>query len=457
MQPPLPEPGRRVLTVSELTRQIQEHLEAAFGGLWVEGEISNLRVPGSGHIYFTLKDEAAQIKAVLFRNRLRRLRFEPYDGLYVLAFGALEVYGPKGEYQLVCEILEPKGLGALQLAFEQLKARLAAEGLFDPARKRPLPVLPRRIGLITSPTGAAVRDILKIVRRRFANVHILIYPVRVQGEEAAREIVEAIQELNRLGGLDVLILARGGGSLEDLWAFNEEAVARAIHASKIPIVSAVGHETDVTIADFIADLRAPTPSGAAELVVQEKAALVARLAELGGRLHRVLDQRVHRLADRLEELAGRRVLTDPGRPLREAERRLDELTARLHRGLRLRHESAHQRYLRAKNALRPAAPFANMAHYVKLLDQLRGRLGRAAGGVVGGRRGALGALAARLEGLSPLAVLGRGYSLCTRPSGEVVTRAGRVGLGERVVVRLSEGELGCRVEEVREPDGQADA
>ncbi|MBI2878427.1 MAG: exodeoxyribonuclease VII large subunit [Candidatus Rokubacteria bacterium] len=453
----LPEPGRRVLTVSELTRQIQERLESAFGGLWVEGEISNLRAPGSGHVYFTLKDENAQIRAVLFRNRLRRLRFEPQDGLHVLAFGGLEVYGPKGDYQLVCEILEPKGLGALQLAFEQLKARLAAEGLFDPARKRPLPRLSRRIGLITSPTGAAVRDFLQIVRRRFANVHVLIYPVRVQGAEAAGEIVQGIQELNRLGGLDVLVLARGGGSLEDLWAFNEEAVARAIAASKIPVVSAVGHETDVTIADFVADLRAPTPSGAAELVVQEKAALLARLADLAARLRRALDQRVRRLGERLDELARRRVLTDPGRPLREAERRLDELAARLRRGFALGHRSARQRYLRAKNALRPGVPLANMAHGAKVLDQLHRRLGRAASGSLEGRRGAIGALAARLEGLSPLAVLARGYSLCTLPSGELVVRARQVGPGERVRVRLSEGELGCRVEEVREPDGQADA
>ena len=453
----LPEPGRRVLTVSELTRQIQERLEAAFGGLWVEGEISNLRVPGSGHLYFTLKDEAAQIRAILFRNRLRRLRFEPRDGLHVLAFGGLEVYGPKGDYQLVCEILEPKGLGALQLAFEQLKARLAAEGLFDPARKRPVPLLPRRIGLITSPTGAAVRDFLQIVRRRFANVHVLIYPVRVQGAEAAGEIVQGIQELNRLGGLDVLVLARGGGSLEDLWAFNEEAVARAIAASKLPVVSAVGHETDVTISDFVADVRAPTPSGAAELVVQEKAALLARLADLAARLRRALDQRVRRLGERLDELARRRVLTDPGRPLREAERRLDELAARLRRGFALGHRSARQRYLRANNALRPGVPLANMAHGAKVLDQLHRRLGRAASGSLEGRRGAIGALAARLEGLSPLAVLARGYSLCTLPSGELVVRARQVGPGERVRVRLSEGELGCRVEEVREPDGQADA
>ena len=294
-----PDPGRRVLTVSELTAAIEDQLEARFGGLWVEGEISNLRVHTSGHVYFTLKDEGAQLRAVLFRSRTRRLRFEPADGLHVLAFGSLDVYPARGEYQLVCEILEPKGLGALQLAFEQLKARLAAEGLFDAARKRPLPALPRRVGLVTSPTGAAVRDFLRVITRRFAGVHVVVYPVRVQGETAAPEIVQALRDLNRLGGFDVLVLARGGGSLEDLWAFNEEIVARAIAESKIPVISAVGHETDVTIADFVADLRAPTPSAAAELVVREKAQLLAQLVSLRERLQRVVWQRVDRLGERV--------------------------------------------------------------------------------------------------------------------------------------------------------------
>ena len=241
MAPPSSERDRRVVTVSELTAAIKAELESGFGGLWVEGEISNLRVHTSGHVYFTLKDEGAQIRAVLFRGRTRRLRFEPADGLHVLAFGNLDVYAVRGEYQLVCEILEPKGLGALQLAFDQLRARLAAEGLFDAARKRPLPVLPRRIGLVTSPTGAAVQDFLRVITRRFAGVHVVIYPVHVQGEMAAPGIVQALSDLNRLGDLDVLVLARGGGSIEDLWAFNEEAVARAIAGSKIPVISAVGH------------------------------------------------------------------------------------------------------------------------------------------------------------------------------------------------------------------------
>jgi exodeoxyribonuclease VII large subunit len=227
---PFTDPGRRVFTVSALTRAVKDTLEGSFGGLWVEGEISNLRIHTSGHVYFTLKDEEAQVRAVLFRSRVRRVRFEPADGLHVLAFGRLDVYAVRGEYQLVCEVLEPKGLGALQLAFEQMKARLAAEGLFDAGRKRPLPALPRRVGLVTSPTGAAVRDFLRVVTRRFAGLQVLVCPVRVQGETAADEIAQALGTLNRRGDLDVIVLARGGGSLEDLWAFNEEAVARAIAA-----------------------------------------------------------------------------------------------------------------------------------------------------------------------------------------------------------------------------------
>src|SRR5262245_30244611 len=317
---PMPDAGRRVFTVSELTRAVKNTLEGRFGGLWVEGEISNLRVHTSGHVYFTLKDDEAQVRAVLFRGRMRRVRFEPADGLHVLAFGRLEVYAVRGEYQLVCDVLEPKGLGALQLAFEQLKARLAAEGLFDAARKRPLPVLPRRVGLVTSPTGAAVRDFLRVVTRRFAGLQVLVCPVRVQGDTAAGEIAEALATLNRRGDLDVIVVARGGGSLEDLWAFNEEAVARAIAASKIPVISAVGHETDVTIADFVADLRAPTPSAAAELVVREKAQLVAHLGSLRERLQGAVGQRVRRWRERLDDLGRRRVLTDPARPLREWQR-----------------------------------------------------------------------------------------------------------------------------------------
>jgi exodeoxyribonuclease VII large subunit len=439
--------GRRVVTVSELTAAIKERLETGFGGVWVEGEISNFRVHSSGHVYFTLKDEGAQVRAVLFKSRVRRLRFAPADGLHVLAFANLDVYAPRGEYQLVCEILEPKGVGALQLAFEQLKARLQAEGLFDPARKRPLPMLPRRVGLVTSPTGAAVRDFLRVITRRFADVHVLIYPVRVQGEEAPPEIARALYDLNRLGGLDVLVVARGGGSLEDLWAFNEEAVARAIAGSKIPVISAVGHETDFTIADFVADLRAPTPSAAAELVVREKVQLVTQLADLGDRLRRTARQRIARLRERVDGLGRRRVLTDPARPLRDWQRRLDDLGTRLDRGLRRRRTETRERVARAARALRPELLRAMLRHEARHLAQLRGRLDRAARGEVTRGRRALEGVAGRLDTLSPLACLARGYSICSLPSGVVVTRAEQAPPGATVSVRLGEGRLGCRVEE----------
>ena len=262
------QPQRKIYSVSELSQQIRNLLEKEFPDVWVVGEVSNFRAASSGHLYFTLKDESAQIRAVCFRNQARYLKFRPQDGISVIARGHLSVYETRGEYQLYIEYLEPAGLGALQLAFEQLKQKLAAEGLFDPGRKKPLPLLPRTVGVVTSPTGAVIRDILRVLRRRFRNMNVMLGPVKVQGEGAAEEIVEGIKTLNRQTGVDVIIVARGGGSLEDLWAFNEEIVARAIAASKIPIISAVGHETDFTIADFVADLRAPTPSAAAALVVR---------------------------------------------------------------------------------------------------------------------------------------------------------------------------------------------
>jgi len=268
-------PRRQALTVSELTRRLQGLLETEFVDVWVEGEVSNLKRAASGHMYFSLKDAGAQIRAVVWKTDARLLRFEPKDGMHVLARGSLRVYPPRGDYQVSVQVLEPLGKGSLAQAFEELKERLEKEGLFAPGRKRPLPLLPRRIAVVTSPTGAVIRDILRVLHRRHPTLEVLVYPVRVQGEGAAGEIARAISALNRLGGLDVVILARGGGTLEDLWAFNEESVARAIVASRIPTLSAVGHETDVTIADFVADVRAPTPSAAAELVVQPREELQA--------------------------------------------------------------------------------------------------------------------------------------------------------------------------------------
>ena len=295
-------PTKKIFSVSELSQGIKNLLEREYPDVWVTGEVSNFRAAASGHLYFTLKDATAQLRAVCFRNQARYLKFKPQDGISVIARGHLSVYEARGEYQLYVEYLEPAGLGALQLAFEQLKQKLAAEGLFDTARKKPLPLLPRTIGVVTSPTGAVIRDILRILRRRFRNMNVLIYPVKVQGEGAAEEIVEGVKYFNREQNVDVMIVGRGGGSLEDLWAFNEEVVARAIAASGIPVISAVGHETDFTIADFVADLRAPTPSAAAELVVHRKQDFLTELENRARRMTQIVRLQLSEARQRLTEL-----------------------------------------------------------------------------------------------------------------------------------------------------------
>ena len=421
--------ARAVLSVSELTRRLQEVLEDRFPAVWVEGEISNYRLYGSGHAYFTLKDAESQIRAVLFRNRGRRIKFEPADGLHVMAFGSIEVYPQRGEYQLVIELLEPKGLGALQLAFDQLKTRLQAEGLFDQARKRELPRFPRKIGVVTSPSGAAIRDILRVIGRRFGDLHIVIAPARVQGDGAAEEIAQGLRDLNVLGGVDVIIVGRGGGSLEDLWAFNEEIVARAIAASKVPVVSAVGHEVDYTIADFVADLRAPTPSAAAELVVREKQAVVDTLAQLRARLERLAL-----------------------RPLRDLERRVDELAARLRREMRNELGHANHRVTLATRALRASDPVARVARDRHRLDSLQARMITLLHRRRDRARYALQTAVGRLDSLSPLAVLGRGYSLTRTPAGDIVHSPAQVRVGDVIRVLLQRGSLDARVTETREQD-----
>ena len=443
---------RQVYTVSELTLRLKTALEEAFPAVWVEGEISNLRTPGSGHAYFTLKDEGAQLSAVLFRGRGRRVRFALEDGMQVLAFGGLDVYAARGQYQLVVELMEPKGLGALQLAFEQLKRRLEAEGLFDEARKRPLPAFPRVIGVVTSPTGAAIRDILNIIGRRFGDLRILIAPVRVQGDEAPAEIVQALQNLQEVADLDVVIVGRGGGSIEDLWAFNDEGVARAIAACRVPVISAVGHETDFTIADFVADLRAPTPSGAAELVVREKLAVAEALSDLYARLKQALVSEVAAYRERVEFLSRRRVLTDPTRALRDLDRRLDDLRERLLLGVRASHRQIGHRVALAAGALRSLNPLARITNGVALLAQLRGRLAASASHSAKVSRARLAELTGRLESLSPLGVLARGYSLTRLASGEVVRSAGQVAVGDPLEILLHHGALGARVTGVKERD-----
>lgn len=439
-------PPPRVVSVSELTASLRELVEARFPEVWVEGELSGARLWNTGHLYFALKDAGAQLKGVMFRSAARTLRFRPEDGLRVVARGRISVYDPRGEYQLVCEHLEPQGLGALQLAFEQLKRRLAAEGLFDTARKRPLPALPRRIGIVTSIDGAALRDIIKVLRRRYPNAHVVIAPSRVQGEGAAAEIAAALGRITRVDDVDVVIVGRGGGSLEDLWAFNEEAVARAIAASPVPVISAVGHETDTTIADFVADLRAPTPSAAAELVVERKDGFTAQIDRLHDRLDAAVDMRLQRLATRLHRLEARpafagiparvavrgRHLADLGAALRRLAAQGVQRRRRTLEGDRRRLEAASpERRLTRVRATLAGRETALHAAITRRVERATARLGRAATG---------------LESLSPLAVLGRGYALCwTADRTALVRDAAAVPAGTTVHVRVHRGELDCTV------------
>jgi len=439
-------PERRIYSVSELTGSIRELLESSFGDLWIEGEISNCRAWNTGHVYFTLKDSGAQIKAVMFRSAVRYLKFKLEDGQHVIARGRLGVYDPKGEYQLVCEHVQPRGAGALQVAFEQLKKRLQGEGLFDTARKRPLPVLPAKIGIVTSLDGAALRDILKVLGRRHATAHVVIRPARVQGEGAAAEIAAGIRELAKVRGVDVLIVGRGGGSMEDLWAFNEEPVARAIQFCPVPVVTAIGHEVDFTIADFVADLRAPTPSAAAEMVLAAKTEFCARIDHLQQRLVAGVHGQLQRRRLTLQGLERRRGFgTWPAR-LALRGRHVAELSHELraaigailigkerqHRAVRARLD-AHdmRRRLVAIRAQLSAAEARLRAAAARRHERAQARVGT---------------LAARIETLSPLAVLGRGYAVCWNADRTaIVRRASAVQPGDHVRVRLHEGELYCEV------------
>ncbi|MGH8064507.1 MAG: exodeoxyribonuclease VII large subunit [Candidatus Entotheonellia bacterium] len=440
---------RTILTVSEVSERIKIVLEDTFFDVWVEGEISNLRTPSSGHTYLTLKDEHSQIRAVLFKMQRRYLRFDPKDGMLVIARGRISLYEPRGEYQLVIDYMEPKGIGALQIAFEQLKAHLAQAGLFDPTRKRPLPMLPHCIGVVTSATGAVIRDMLQILRRRFANLHVCIYPARVQGDGAAAEITQGIEALNRYPGIDVIIVARGGGSLEDLWAFNEETVARAIYASKLPVISAVGHEIDYTIADFVADVRAPTPSAAAELVIRNKSELHAELQVVAQRLQQAIRYRLETLRARLEACQQRRVLKDPWAPLRTMEQRIDELNGRLARSIRAHLRLSQEALEHEAAAIAHLSPLMMVNLLRHRLTALERRLIAAQGGHVRREREELERLTATLQALSPLAVLARGYSICRHQTdGRVIREAHAVAPGMHVDITLWQGSLQCTVEAV---------
>jgi exodeoxyribonuclease VII large subunit len=438
-------PERKIWTVTELTSRIRDILAAQFSNIWVEGEVSNYRASQPGHLYFTMKDEKAQVRCVCFRNQAIRLKFRPEDGLKLIVRGSISVYEPRGEYQIYVEHIEPAGLGALQLAFEQLKKRLEAEGLFDTARKKPLPVLPSRIGVVTSPRGAAVRDIIRILRRRFPNVYLTVYPVRVQGDGAAEDIVEALNYFDQKRLVDVILLARGGGSIEDLWAFNEEIVARAIDASTIPIVCGVGHESDFTIADFVADVRASTPSAAAEIVVRSRQEFDRHLKELEHKISQQMRYRLLEWRHRLKELAthmGFRRLEDL---LRRRRQQTDELTARLGTALGTRLERLRRRYTVAGTRIASFDLRMKIRTLGLRLVQRSAELGVRMERLLVAKVQHLERLRLQLEERSPLRVLDRGYAICTDASGNVVRAADQVAVGAEVNVQLARGRLGADV------------
>lgn len=484
------QPEKKIWKVSELTSRIAGLLEREFPDVWIEGEVSNYRPAQSGHLYFTLKDASAQIRCVCFRDQARSLKFRPEDGLQVILRGAIGVYEPRGEYQVYVSYIEPAGLGALQLAFEQLKKKLAAEGLFDDARKKPLPVLPRRIGVVSSPTGAAIRDIVRVLKRRFPNVHLLLYPVKVQGEGAAAEIVEGVRYFNRAKAADVLILARGGGSLEDLWAFNEEIVARAIFDSEIPVITGVGHETDFTIADFVADLRAPTPSAAAEIVVRSRQEFERHLTESERRLVDRMRYRILHARQQVQQLAAHRGFRQLELLVRRRRQQLDEMSTSLGIGLRLRLATIRQRVTRAdaalggfdlrrraevirrriaqqqgallaaleriltrKRRLQNLAQLrftaidltARIARLRSAVDQRAASLRAALDRALAAKRRLFQAAAVQLDERSPLKILERGYAIAYDAAGNVLRSPEQVNVGDDISVRLARGTLDATV------------
>lgn len=438
---------KTIVTVSQLTSLVRGVLEDNFDHVWVEGELSNLAMPHSGHMYFSLKDADAQIRCVMFRASARALKFKPRDGMCFIVRGRLSVFETRGEYQLVVEYLEPKGVGALQLAFIQLKERLAKEGLFSQDHKKSLPLLPQRIGVVTSATGAAIHDILHILNRRFANVQVVLRPVKVQGDGAATEIAAAIADLNRFGGIDVMIVGRGGGSLEDLWAFNEEVVARAIYHSRIPVISAIGHEVDFTIADFVADLRAATPSAAAELVVKSKAELAGQLDALSHRLNLAMRRYLNEQWGELNALATS--VKDPTLLLEHLSQKADYLEGRLRRAIRqlvIRHKETL--YV-LNNRLRLQHPGLQVERGRESLLVCRARLEKVTERHLDKYRQALAVNAGKLQALSPLATLSRGYSIVRHgPQGGVVMDASQLAPGNSVDIVFKKGCACCLVDRI---------
>ncbi len=438
---------RRVWTVAALTAAIGEVLGREFPDLWVAGEISGVRLANSGHYYFTLKDGEAQIRCVCYRLAARYLRFKPQDGVAVLARGRLDVYAPRGEYQLIVDALEPQGLGALQLAFEQLKKKLAEEGLFDATRKRPLPKYPGRIGIVTSLDGAVIRDMLQVLGRRFPGLHVRIFPAQVQGPGSAEEVIRALDWFSASGWPDVVIVARGGGSLEDLWTFNEEAVARAIARSKVPVISAIGHETDYTIVDFVADVRAPTPSAAAEIVIPPRQQLLGQIAAARGRLEQAIRYRLAQCGRRLHELGIDRPAHILQRLMGRRQQRLDELEGRLRERWRQRLAVRRSRWQELESRLRRQDLRLRLAEARRRLEILTRRTQQGVQLRLARLRAHLEALRAELGHLSPLAVLERGYAIVRDPEGRVVRDARSAAPGALLHILLARGRLRARVTE----------
>ena len=440
-------PERRVFTVGEVTAAVRDLLEGQFFDVWIAGEISNTRKPPSGHFYFTLKDKDAQIRCVCFRQSALYLKMKPQDGLAVLARGHIGVYEARGEYQLYVEHLEPRGVGALQLAFEQLKQKLAVEGLFDDERKRPLPFFPRRIGIVTSPRGAVIADMLRIIERRFRGLHLMIYPVRVQGDAAAGDISRALAYFSQTRSVDLVIVGRGGGSLEDLWPFNEESVARAIAACEVPVISAVGHQTDFTIADFVADYRAPTPSAAAEVVIRQKSEFIETITATEERLVQALRYKLAMCGRRLVEVSIDRPAAILRRKLGGFWQRMDEADFQLRHTMSQRFRRTENRLQRASQSLIALDLRLRLARRRSSLDGLTQRLEPAMTLRLERLRSRLDSLDRQREQLSPLAVLERGYSIVQTGGGTVVRSARQVSAGDALEVRLHQGRLEVHVDE----------
>lgn len=449
-QDPLFEETRtKIYTVSTLTEKIRELLEENFDFIWVEAEISNFRTPSSGHYYMALKDETSQIRAVMFRPQTRYLGFTPEDGMKVIARGRISVYHPRGEYQIILDYLEPLGVGAMAIAFEQLKKKLASEGVFDEEAKRPLPFLPQRIAVITSPTGAAIRDFLKVIHRRFANIEVAIIPVKVQGDLAAQEIVDAIRVTNRELDSDVIVLTRGGGSMEDLWAFNNEELAYAIRASRIPVVSAVGHEIDITISDLAADFRAPTPSAAAEMLVAEKEALVKDLGNIKDRLKSILRTNINGLNQLLTAL--KKGLRDPRKDIVDSWIRLDELNSRLIRISDMIIADRKEKVAAEARALLFYSPAKKISSFAQTITFQRQLLIHMILKGIKEKHMNLGLFEEKIKDLGPYSVLNRGYSI-TRilPDKKPLRSVSSVTAGDSVNILITDGELDCRIEKIVE-------